>query len=98
MEYQMRREVFSKKKLKVVDSFHFDDEKHGDLFEREPFIVRFNAENAPVKDFFIAGIHTSPESAREEIASLVQAYNDAVKRFKIEVGLYGCLTDHSNRM
>jgi len=78
---------YNKNKIKVVDSFHFDDEKYGDLFEREPFIVRFNAAKAPVKDFFIAGIHTNPGAAKEEVGYLVKAYDDAVRRFKIDDGI-----------
>jgi endonuclease/exonuclease/phosphatase family metal-dependent hydrolase len=78
---------YNKNKINVTDSFHFDDESKGDLFEREPFIVRFKAPSAPVKDFFIAGIHTNPSAAKEEVGHLVEAYDDAVKRFKINDGI-----------
>lgn len=78
---------YNKNKINITDSFHFDDKKHGDLFEREPFIVKFKASSSPVKEFFIAGIHTSPEAAKEEIGHLVQVYDDAVKRFKIKDGI-----------
>lgn len=78
---------YNKNKLKVADEYHFPDEDYGDLFEREPFVVRFKASSGPVKDFFIAGIHTQPEKAKEEIASLVQVYDDAVERFGITDGI-----------
>jgi endonuclease/exonuclease/phosphatase family metal-dependent hydrolase len=78
---------YNKKKLSVIDSYHFPDEDYGDLFEREPFVVRFKAPLAPVKDFFIAGIHTQPENAKQEIADLVKVYDDAVDRFKITDGI-----------
>jgi len=78
---------YNKNKLTVADSFHFDDEANGDLFEREPFIVRFKAPSAAVKDFFIAGIHTSPEAAKEEVGHLVKVYDDAIKRFKLTDGV-----------
>jgi len=79
--------IYNKNKVSVADSFHFDDEANGDLFEREPFIVRFKTPSAPVKDFFIAGIHTSPEDAKAEVGHLVKVYDDAVKRFKITDGV-----------
>jgi len=78
---------YNKNKINVTDSFHFEDEKHGDLFEREPFIVKFKASDAPVKEFFIAGIHTAPENAKEEVGNLVKVYDDAAKRFKIKDGI-----------
>jgi len=78
---------YNKNKISVADQFHFDDEAYGDLFEREPFVVRFKAPSAAVKDFFIAGIHTAPEDAKAEVGHLVQVYDDAVKRFKITDGV-----------
>jgi len=79
--------IYNTKKISVTDRFHFDDAKYGDLFEREPFVARFKAPSAAVKDFFLAGIHTSPDDAKEEIANLVKVYDDAVKRFKIQDGV-----------
>jgi endonuclease/exonuclease/phosphatase family metal-dependent hydrolase len=76
---------YNKNKIQVTDSFHFDAAK--DLFERPPFVVRFKASNAPVTDFFIAGIHTNPGAAKEEVGSLVKVYDDAAKRFKIQDGI-----------
>lgn len=84
----------SKRKINVTDSFHFDDQRYGDLFEREPFIVRFAARNAPVQDFFVVSIHTTPAKAEQEIGHLVKAYDDASRRFNIQVWLlhmqYAC--------
>jgi len=77
--------IYNKNKITVADQFHFDESK--DLFERPPFVVRFKAPSAPVKDFFIAGIHTSPEAAKEEVGDLVQVYDDAIKRFKLTDGV-----------
>jgi len=79
--------IYNKNKVSVSDSFTFDDDAAGDLFEREPYVVRFKAPSAAVKDFFIAGIHTSPEQAKEEINDLVKVYDAAVKRFKLTDGV-----------
>jgi len=78
---------YKKDKIKVVDSYHFDDDNNGDVFEREPFVVRFKAPSTATKDFFIAGIHTNPGNAVEEVASLVDVYDDARARFKIDEGI-----------
>jgi len=76
---------YKKDKIKVVDSFHFEDEQ--DLFERPPFTVRFKASGSATKDFFIVGIHTNPGNAVEEVASLVDVYDAAAARFKITDGI-----------
>jgi len=77
--------IYNKNKVSVSDEFTFDNS--ADLFEREPYVVRFKAPSAAVKDFFIAGIHTSPEDAKEEIANLVKVYDAATKRFKLTDGV-----------
>jgi len=78
---------YNKKKIQVKDSMHFDDKSAGDLFEREPFLVRFQVASAAVKDFFIGGIHTNPSKAVQEIGDLVKVYDQAIKRFKIQDGI-----------
>jgi len=75
--------------LKVTDSYHYDDgdeEEGTDTFEREPFVVRFSATTAAVKDFFMIGIHATPDTVEttNEVAALIDVYNDASQRWKIE--------------
>ena len=76
--------LYKKSALQVVDSYHYDDKD--DRFEREPFIVRFSTTRAAVKNFFVVGLHASPEAAKAEIGDLVKVYDDAVARFKIANG------------
>ena len=71
--------IYKTAKLSVVDSYHYDDgpEPAGDIFEREPYIVRFRANNHDV-DFSVVGIHTAPDHAREELDALTAVHDDAV--------------------
>lgn len=76
--------LYKKSALKVVDSYVYDDTE--DLFEREPFVVRFSTTQATVKNFFVVQFHADPAAAKEEVGSLVKVYDDAVKRFKLQNG------------
>ncbi|WP_426749783.1 exonuclease/endonuclease/phosphatase family protein [Myxococcus sp. Y35] len=77
--------LYRKSVLKVVDAYHYADPD--DLFAREPFIVRFRTTKANVKEFFVVPLHAAPESAVEEVGSLVKVYDDAVKRWSIKNGV-----------
>ncbi len=60
----------------------FDDRRH-DLFQREPFTVRFGVKGTPFTLTFTT-IHTRPESAVAEIDALYTVYGDLKKRFPAE--------------
>ncbi|KAK3607623.1 hypothetical protein CHS0354_034676 [Potamilus streckersoni] len=86
--------LFRKSKVHLTDSYQYPDP--GDIFEREPFVVRFSSPQtdsiqlpqkyrcherfyiAAVAEFAIAGIHTSPTHAKDEIGNLTKVY-DAIK-------------------
>ena len=71
--------IYKTAKLSVIDSYHYDDgeEPNSDIFEREPYVVRFRANNHDV-DFSVVGIHTSPDHAVEELDALTAVHDDAV--------------------
>jgi deoxyribonuclease-1 len=68
--------------LAVWDRYHFDDgeEPDDDLFEREPFVVRFGNYGGGL-DLVTIGIHTAPKAAPAEIDHLFDVYLDAVERW-----------------
>ncbi|XP_033118620.1 deoxyribonuclease-1-like isoform X2 [Anneissia japonica] len=75
-------------RLEVTDKYEYDDGEEGleettDIFEREPFIVRFKSPSTLVKDFAIVGIHTKPTAAFEEIDSLADVYRDIIQKWEI---------------
>ncbi|KAL3837049.1 hypothetical protein ACJMK2_022436 [Sinanodonta woodiana] len=69
--------LFRKSKVHLSDSYQYPDP--GDIFEREPFVVHFSSSQTVVADFAIAGIHTSPTHAKDEIGNLTKVY-DAIKQ------------------
>ncbi|KAL3837048.1 hypothetical protein ACJMK2_022435 [Sinanodonta woodiana] len=75
--------LFRKSKLQVSDTYQYPDP--GDIFEREPFTVRFRAPHAAVGDFAISAIHTSPNHAKDEIGNLTKVYDAIRQHWHIEV-------------
>jgi len=60
--------------VSVVNIYQWPDV--GDVFEREPYIVRFRpTSNYAVGDFAFLGIHVKPEDAVNENDKLVDVYN-----------------------
>ncbi len=67
--------------LTVVDQYHYDDgvEPSADLFEREPFVVRFETTNGA--DFAAVALHAAPEDAPAEIGDLEDVHADIFRRW-----------------
>jgi endonuclease/exonuclease/phosphatase family metal-dependent hydrolase len=57
----------------VVNFYQWPDTT--DIFEREPYIVRFRASSYAVGEFGFLGIHTKPDDAVNEINALVDVYD-----------------------
>jgi len=77
--------IYKNSLVKVIAKYTFDD-SHADIFEREPYVVRFSAPSAAVTDFFMIGIHATPDKieTNKEIASLIDVYEDARRKFQID--------------
>jgi len=65
--------------LQVDSSYVYDDSKD-DIFQREPFVVKFKSSLTAIPSFLAIGIHTSPSAAASEVSHLVDVYDDAVSR------------------
>ncbi|CAH1776474.1 unnamed protein product [Owenia fusiformis] len=61
--------LHSRSELSVTDEFVFNDVS--DVFEREPYIVRFEAATKHVTDFTLVGLHTKPTDAVAELDGLI---------------------------
>jgi len=75
--------IFRSSKVSVTDSCVYPDP--GDVFIREPFIVRFSSnvvEN--IESFTLIAIHTQPKNAAMEIDSLVDVHDWVRRRMKTE--------------
>ncbi|XP_038595801.1 deoxyribonuclease gamma isoform X2 [Tachyglossus aculeatus] len=76
-----RENLVSVKNTYQVPDFQ---KKNGDVFSREPFVVRFFSPRTVVKDFVIIPLHTSPETSVLEIDKLVDVFGDVKQRWKLE--------------
>jgi endonuclease/exonuclease/phosphatase family metal-dependent hydrolase len=68
------------------DSFTFDDSAN-DVFEREPYIARFETMDGGF-DFVLINIHTDPDFATQEIGSLTLAVDSATQHFPDEPDVF----------
>jgi len=66
----------------AVSEFTYKDPQN--VYQRPPFAVLFQTDCAVVENFVLAGIHTSPSEAAEEIAHLNDVYEDVKAHFKSE--------------
>ena len=68
---------YKTKVLSVLGTYHYDDglEPDADIFEREPYLVRFQVVSH-LLNFSMIGIHAAPGDAEAEVDYLVDVYQD----------------------
>ncbi|XP_038595800.1 deoxyribonuclease gamma isoform X1 [Tachyglossus aculeatus] len=78
--------IYRENLVSVKNTYQVPDfqKKNGDVFSREPFVVRFFSPRTVVKDFVIIPLHTSPETSVLEIDKLVDVFGDVKQRWKLE--------------
>ncbi|XP_018121320.1 deoxyribonuclease gamma isoform X1 [Xenopus laevis] len=78
--------VYREEQVKVKGTYQYEDMQHGDedSFAREPFIVRFEAKQAAVKDFVLIPIHTTPKDSVQEIDELHDVYEHVKEKWGTE--------------
>ncbi|CAC5419967.1 DNASE1L [Mytilus coruscus] len=69
-------------KLRVTDTYQYDDPL--DVFERPPFVVRFESPSTDVSDFAILALHTKPSKAPEEIDNITRVYDIVKSQWNLE--------------
>lgn len=69
---------YDRTKLQVVSQKDYNDSL--DTFEREPFLVKFKF-LATADEFFVLGIHTKPEDAKNELDYLKTVFNETATDF-----------------
>jgi len=55
-----------------------------DVFERQPFVVRFKSYKTGISDFAVMNIHTSPADAQVETSHLVDVYDDVRQKWQLD--------------
>lgn len=78
--------IYNTDKIRLVagSNFTFADPPSGsasDLFQREPFIARFQAAGDPSFDFTLITIHTEPDGTPQELSNLPLALDSARARY-----------------
>jgi endonuclease/exonuclease/phosphatase family metal-dependent hydrolase len=73
--------------VSVVATYQWPDTS--DIYEREPYIVRFRASNYAVGDFGFIGIHVKPEDAVNEIDKLTDVYNSMTSMWNLQDFILG---------
>eukprot|EP01062_Namystynia_karyoxenos_P008285 TRINITY_DN12914_c0_g2_i1.p1 TRINITY_DN12914_c0_g2~~TRINITY_DN12914_c0_g2_i1.p1 ORF type:complete len:1587 (+),score=326.65 TRINITY_DN12914_c0_g2_i1:106-4761(+) len=76
--------VYRKDDWSVSDSFEYSDT--GDKFEREPTPVLFK-EKVGSSEWFMIGVHISPQDVEAEMQALKPVWDEAVTRFGTDYGL-----------
>ncbi|GFO39450.1 deoxyribonuclease-1-like [Plakobranchus ocellatus] len=78
--------MFRQSKLQVKDTYQFDDgvDDGTDMFQREPFVVRFTSPTTELEDFAILATHTDPDEAAKEVGALHKVYDAARMHWGLE--------------
>ncbi|KAM4583493.1 deoxyribonuclease 1 like 4, tandem duplicate 1 [Fundulus diaphanus] len=60
----------------LEDSYQFDDEKTEgrDVYDRDPYILRFRCLNTVLKDLVMIPVHTKPEDSEKELDELYDLF------------------------
>ncbi|CAG5977657.1 unnamed protein product [Menidia menidia] len=70
----------------LVGSHQFDDEgtESGDVFARDPYILRFRCLNTVLKDLVLIPVHTKPEDSEKELDELYDVFLHVKKKWRTD--------------
>ncbi|KAF7644558.1 hypothetical protein LDENG_00219870 [Lucifuga dentata] len=70
----------------LVGSYQFDDQvtEGGDVFAREPYILRFKCLNTVLKDLVMIPVHTKPEDSDKELDELYDVFQHIKKKWRTD--------------
>lgn len=70
----------------LVGSYQFDDELsgEGDVFARDPYILRFRCLNTVLKDLVLIPVHTKPEDSEKELDELYDVFQHIKKKWRTD--------------
>ncbi|XP_071350178.1 deoxyribonuclease-1-like [Trachinotus anak] len=70
----------------LVGSYQFDDESTigGDVFARDPYILRFRCLNTVLKDLVMIPVHTKPEDSEKELDELYDVFLQVKKKWRTD--------------
>ncbi|XP_070758634.1 deoxyribonuclease-1-like [Enoplosus armatus] len=70
----------------LVGSYQFDDQvtEGGDVFARDPYILRFRCLNTVLKDLVMIPVHTKPDDSEKELDELYDVFQHVKKKWKTD--------------
>ncbi|KAK5873135.1 hypothetical protein PBY51_013776 [Eleginops maclovinus] len=70
----------------LVGSYQFDDQltEGGDVFARDPYILRFRCLNTVLKDLVMIPVHTKPEDSDKELDELYDVFQHVKKKWRTD--------------
>ncbi|KAM8915559.1 deoxyribonuclease 1 like 4, tandem duplicate 1 isoform 1-T2 [Spinachia spinachia] len=70
----------------LVGSYQFDDEKNegGDIFAREPYILRFRCLSTVLKDLVMIPVHTKPDDSQKELDELYDVFQHVKEKWRTD--------------
>ncbi|XP_069568774.1 deoxyribonuclease 1 like 4, tandem duplicate 1 [Brachyistius frenatus] len=70
----------------LVGSFQFDDvaTESGDVFARDPYILRFRCLNTVMKDLVMIPVHTKPKDSEKELDELYDVFQHVKKKWRTD--------------
>nr|XP_040060267.1 deoxyribonuclease 1 like 4, tandem duplicate 1 [Gasterosteus aculeatus aculeatus] len=78
--------LYREDQVNLVDSYQFDDVEAdgGDVFAREPYILRFRCLNTVLKDLVMIPVHTKPDDSEKELDELYDVFQHVQKKWKTD--------------
>ncbi|XP_035518727.1 deoxyribonuclease-1-like [Morone saxatilis] len=69
-----------------VESYQYDDQmtESGDVFARDPYILRFRCLNTVLKDLVMIPVHTKPDDSEKELDELYDVFQDVKKKWRTD--------------
>ncbi|XP_070815863.1 deoxyribonuclease 1 like 4, tandem duplicate 1 [Chaetodon trifascialis] len=70
----------------LVGSYQFDDQvtEGGDVFARDPYILRFRCLNTVLKDLVMIPVHTKPDDSETELDELYDVFQHVKKKWSTD--------------
>ncbi|XP_054473378.1 deoxyribonuclease 1 like 4, tandem duplicate 1 [Anoplopoma fimbria] len=70
----------------LVGSYQFDDQgtEAGDVFARDPYILRFRCLNTVLKDLVMIPVHTKPDDSEKELDELYDVFQNVKKKWRTD--------------
>nr|XP_061814241.1 deoxyribonuclease 1 like 4, tandem duplicate 1 [Nerophis lumbriciformis] len=70
----------------LVGSYQFDDQvtDGGDVFARDPYILRFRCHHTVLKDLVLIPVHTKPEDSETELDELFDVFQHVKKKWRTD--------------